>query len=651
MISAHDPKTIYYGGNYLFKSTDRGDNWNRLGNDLTTGADRDKMTILGKTMDRAGAALSRDDGVAQWPCITVIAESPVKAGLLWAGTDDGNVQMSRDDGKTWTNVVSHIMGLPKMSYVSRIEPSHADAGAAYVTFDDHRAGDFAVYIYLTRNFGDSFTRLTSGIPPEAGTVHVVREDPVNPNLLFAGTEFGIFASFDKGANWHRMKNGLPTVPVFDIQIHPRDHDLILSTHGRSIWIMDNISALEQLNDQVLSTDLKFFDGRPGIQWKMANYRGFEGANIFSTPNVQSGLMLDFFAKSPGQVRIAVTDQAGKPVRQQQMNVTQAQAGSIVRATWDMRFDPPVAAAGGRGTGAGAGRGAAGAGAAGGRGGGRGGRAGAAAAAGPGTAADAPQAGAPDAAGGAAPGDLSAELNTEFGAAGGAGGGGGGRGFGGGRGGGGSLVYPGEYTVTLTANGKSESHKVTVEDDPRIQLSSEDRVKKRTAIDTLVTLTRDAEAPRRRAVAMTTALTNLQASWTAANAAPVPDAVKKAVEDLAAKVKTAASYFEAPGGGGRGGGGGAGGTGARADFTPPPVTQKIQRLMSSIDGFSGPPTARQLADIDDAAADLKKGAAAVDAVWDEVPKLNKVMSDAGVAYFRVDLNAVPAAAPAGRGGGQ
>jgi hypothetical protein len=242
------------------------------------------------------------------------------------------------------------------------------------------------------------------------------------------------------------------------------------------------------------------------------------------------------------------------------------------------------------------------------------------------------------------------LNTEFGAAVGAGGGGGGRGFGGGRGGGGPLVDPGEYTVTLTANGKSDSHKVTVEDDPRIQLSSDDRARKRTAIDTLVSLTRDAEAPRRRAVAMTTALTNLQASWTQANAAPVPDAVKKAVEDLAAQVKTAAAYFEAAGGGGRGGAGGGGSAGPRGEFTPPPVTQKIQRLMGLIDGFSGPPTARQLADMEEVAAQLKKGTAAVDAVWDEVPKLNKVMSDAGVAYFRVDLQAVPAAPAGGRGGG-
>ncbi len=244
MISPHSSKTIYYGGNHLFKSTDRGDTWARLGEDLTANADRDKMTIMGKVMDRQSGVLSRDDGVAAWPCITAIAESPKTAGVLWVGTDDGNVQLSRDDGKTWQNVVSHITGAPKGGYVSRIEPSYKDAGTAYITFDNHRSADYGIYIFMTRNYGDSFTRINNGIPPEAGTVHVVREDPVNPNLLFAGTEFGMFVTFDRGANWRRMKNGLPTVPVFDIQIHPREHDLILATHGRAIWIMDNISALE-----------------------------------------------------------------------------------------------------------------------------------------------------------------------------------------------------------------------------------------------------------------------------------------------------------------------------------------------------------------------------------------------------------------------
>jgi photosystem II stability/assembly factor-like uncharacterized protein len=632
LISAFDHKTIYYGGNHLFKSIDRGDTWAVLGEDLTTNAKRDEMSILGRKIDPHSGVLSRDDGVADWPCITTIAESPVKAGVLWVGTDDGNVQMSRDDGKTWTNVVSHVLGLPKMSYVSRVEPSRTDAGTAYVTFDNHRNADYSIYVYATKNYGDSFVKLNNGIPPEAGTVHVIREDPVNPNLLFAGTEFGIFVTFDRGANWHRMKNGLPTVPVFDIQIHPRDHDLILATHGRSIWIMDDISALEKWNDQVLTSDVKLVGGgRPGIEWKMANYRGFEGQSNFFAANAPTGVVLDYWLKTGGAVQVKVADKDGKQVRQ--INVPRGEAGVLNRTVWDMRADPPVLPpAGGIG---GGGRG--------GRGGGGRGRGGAAAE----TPTPAAAAAGQSAQAGAG---LNGELNTEFGAeAGAAAGRGGGGGGGGGRGGfgGGVPVDPGEYTVTVTSAGKSDSATVTVEEDPRVELSPEDRARRRKAIDTLVTLIRAADEPTRKAVGLTTALTALTASWTGPNAVPVPDAARKAVEDMDAKVKTAAATFQAPAGGGRGGGGG--GAGARPEFVPPPVTQKLTRLMGLIGGFSGPPTSSQLADIEEASAELEKGKAAIDQLWDEVPKLNKVLTDAGMAYFKVTLPATAPAPGRGRGG--
>ena len=629
MISPHDPKTIYYGGNHLFKSTDRGDNWEVLGEDLTTGAERDKQPIFGKIPD--SKTLSRDDGVVAWPCITAIAESPVKAGVLWVGTDDGNVQMSRDGGKTWTNVVSHIMGAPKGGYVSRLEPSHTDAGTVYISFDNHRSADYGIYIFRSTNYGDSFQRITNGIPPEAGTVHVIREDPVNPNLLFAGTEFGLFVTFDRGARWEQMKNGLPTVPVFDVQIHPRDHDLILATHGRSIWIMDDISALEQMKDSVLTSDLKMFDTRPGIEWKMANYRGFTGTNLFLAPNAPDGVILDYFAKSAGPVHITVADALGKQIRT--LN-TRAEAGAVNRTVWDMRTDSPIPPAG-RGAAAGGGRGAGGGGR-GGRGGGRG-----AAEAGEG-------------------GEQGGELTTEFGAAGAEGGrgaeggAGGGRGAGGGGGGGrfggparGSLVDPGSYTVTLTATGKTATATVKVEDDPRVQMSDDDRARRRKAVDTLMSMTKEADASRRRVVAMTTALTNLTDSWKQPNAAAVPDAVKKAVEDMLARAKKAEAVFQAAGGGRGFGGGGAGPPPA---YTPPPVTQKITRLMFTIDGYSAAPTSRQMSDIEQCSSELKKGQSDVDALWDEVPKLNKLMTDNGVQYFTVNINAVPAAPPFGGRGG-
>ncbi len=605
MISPHDPKTIYYGGNHLFKSTDRGDTWEVLGEDLTTRAERSKQTIFGKLVD--SSTLSANDGVVAWPCITAIAESPVKAGVLWAGTDDGNLQMSRDGGKTWTNVASHITGMMKGGYVSRIEPSHKDAATAYVTYDNHRSADYSVNIFVTKNYGDSFARITSGIPISAGTVHVIREDPVNPDLLFAGTEFGMFVTFDRGASWHQMKNGLPTVPVFDIQIHPRDHDLIVATHGRAIWIMDNISALEQMTPQALTSDLKLFDTRPAVEWKMADYRGFIGSALFYAPNAPNGVLLDYFAKEAGQARFTVTDKSGNPVRH---FTTRAEAGSVNRVAWDLRLDAPVLPenpGGGRG-----GRGG---------GGGRGGRGGGAAQ--PAAAQQQNQGGEEGFAG---------ELQNEFGvapvegqpvAAGGAGGGRGGL-----PPGRGPLAEPGTYTVTVALGNKTDSKTVTVEQDPRIQVPPSDRETRRKTIDTLVTLTREADAARRRAVAIRNALTSLTDGWKQPNAPQIPDAVKKAADELLARSKTVADRFESAGGG-RGGGGGAG---APPPYTPPPVTQKISRLLGALDNYTSAPTSRQLAEAEDASQQLQKDLAELNKLAADVPRLNKMMSDAGIPYL-------------------
>jgi hypothetical protein len=425
-----------------------------------------------------------------------------------------------------------------------------------------------------------------------------------------------------------MKNGLPTVPVFDIQIHPRDHDLILATHGRSIWIMDNISSLEGLNDKVLSTDLKLLPTRPGIEWKTANYRGFVGTSNFFAQNAPNGLVLDYFSKGAGPVRVTVSDPAGKQIRT--LNA-RAEAGTIGRIVWDMRSEPPVPLTGGGTQDAGGGGGGRG-----GRGGaGRGGRGGGGAAPAAETAAEAP-------ATTPAQSEAGGELANEFGAAGGGGGGGGGgRGFFGG-GGRGSLVEPGDYKVEISANAKTDTMTVKVEDDPRIQLSSEDRSKRRRAIDTLATMAKDADAARRKVAGMNTALTNLTDSWKLSNAPTVPDNVKKAADDLLARVKKGLAEFEAQGGG-RGGAGG--GAGPPPPYAPPPVTQKINRLMFSLDGYSAPPSSRQMADLEEAQQQLQKGIAVVNALWDEVPKLNKMMSDAGVQYFTV----TPSTAPPATGG--
>ena len=585
LISPHDPKTLYYGGNHVFKSTDRGDSWQRLGPDLTTGVDRNKLPILGKIPDKD--TLSRHDGVQNYPCITTLSESPVRAGIIWAGTDDGNVQLTRDGGKTWTNVVGKIPGVRKGAYVSRVVASPHEEGTAYVTFDNHRGDDYSVYIYTTRNYGDAWTRITNGIPEEAGTVHVIREDARNRNLLFAGTEFGLFVSFDRGAKWERMKNGLPTVPVDDIQIHPREHDLILATHGRSLLIMDDITPLEEMSDSVLSSELHLFDMRAGTSWHLANTKGFTGAQEFLAPNPPYGVVIDYFLKSKlegrNPVKITVTDKAGNKIRE--LNGT-SEAG-INRVDWDLRYDAPAPPDGQGG---------------GGRGGGRGGAQGGAEAEPP-----------------VEPGGAGA------GASGGGGGGGGGFGFGPPRG---PLVDPGEYTIAVAAAGKNESKTVMVEEDPRVTMPAEERSKRRHALTRLYSMAKEADQGRRRIVATRTSLTTLTDGWKRAGAQQVPDAVKKSADDLLVKVKEVAGVFEVQREGALGF------AGPPLTFTPPPVNQKINRLLNAIDSYSAAPTARQLVDIDQASSELEAGLSALKKLTDEeLPRLNKMMADAGVPYVR------------------
>ncbi len=597
VMSPTDPKTLYYGGNHLFKTTDRGDSWQRLGPDLTTGIDRDKQPILGKVPDKD--TLSRDDGVQQFPCITTISESPLRAGLLWVGTDDGNVQITRDDGKTWTNVAGKIPGVRKGAYVSRVAASPHDEGVAYVAFDNHRSDDYSVYIYMTSNYGETWTRITTGIPEEAGTVHVVREDPANRNLLFAGTEFGLFVSFDRGTNWERMKNGLPTVPVDDLQIHPRDHDLILATHGRSLWIMDDITPLEEMSDNVLSADLHLFDMRPGITWHLANNKGNVGARDFLAPNPPYGVIVDYFLKTKleghNPVKITVTDKAGAKIRE----INGTVEPGINRVAWDLRYDAPARPDGQ---------------------GGFGGRGGAGQASGePGGAAPSP-----DAVHGPPP-----PAGAGFG-------GGEGFGFGGGRG---PLVDPGDYTITIAAAGKTESKTAAVEEDPRVTMSAEDRTERRQAITKLYAMARQADEGRRKIVAIRTSLTTLTDAWKRPAAPKVPDAVKKAADDLLAKVKEVVGKFEMERQGQLGS------AGPPLKYTPPPLNQKIGRLMGSIDSYSGPPTARQLEDVKQASDELEPALAAVNKLADEdVPHLNKMMAEAGVPYVTADTRIRSATEP-------
>jgi hypothetical protein len=256
---------------------------------------------------------------------------------VWVGTNDGNLQVSRDGGSTWKNVVDRVPGVPKETHVSRVEPSHFDAGTCYVTFDGHRTDDMKPYVFVTRDFGETWTSIAGNLAD--GNVNVITEDPRNPNLLFLGTEYALYVSLDGGKEWKRFMNGLPTVRIDDIIVHPRDHDLIAGTHGRSIWIVDDITPLEQLTDDVTKGDGYLFDVRPGTAWITDIQKQLQigGAKNFRGQNPAPGTAVAYWLKNPASnVKISITDITGREVR----SMDGAKSAGLNRVQWDLRTNPP-----------------------------------------------------------------------------------------------------------------------------------------------------------------------------------------------------------------------------------------------------------------------------------------------------------------------
>ncbi len=422
-LSPHNSSILWYGGNRLFKSYNRGDTYVASA-DLTKNIDRCKVELMGVGGDKP--QLSKNDGVVSYSTIISVSESPVMPGVVWAGTDDGNVQVSRDGGLTFTEVGKNIRGLPATAltgnfayWISRIETSHFDAATAYVSIDGHRSDDIKPYVYVTRDYGATWTNVTGDLPP-FGNVQVVREDPKNKDLLYVGTEFGLFTSLDAGKSWKKFMNNYPTVRTDDILVHPRDGDLIVASHGRSLWIADDITPLQQLTPAVLGQDVVLFESRPAVLWATDRTQNQQvgGQKMFIGANAPRGTALSYYLKTSamGEVKISVLDAAGRTL----CTSTGASDAGINRVQWTL-VAPLLAAQGGAGRGG-----------FGGGGGGGGGRAGQ---------------GAPD--------NSCAPANAGRG-------GGGGGGFGGGFGGGG--VTPGEYTVKLTVGGRDYTKPVTVLED-------------------------------------------------------------------------------------------------------------------------------------------------------------------------------------------
>ena len=292
-ISPHDSRVIYYGGNKLFRTADRGHKWDVISPDLTLNQDWKKLPLMGP--ERSADTLSRDDGVSDFGTVTTITESPVNAGVLYVGTDDGLVQMTADGGKNWQNLTSKFK-LPGSRWVSRVLASRHGAGTAYVAFDGHQDDDFKPYIFRTTDNGNTWTSIAGDIP-NGMVVNALEEHPRNPNLLFAGTEFGLFVTINGGKNWTHVRGNLPAVPVDDIVLNERTNDIVLGTHGRSIIVLDDAAMLEHLSEKVLTTDAYLFPLRPAMQYYEARMLPVPGASEFSASNPEYGALITYYLKN------------------------------------------------------------------------------------------------------------------------------------------------------------------------------------------------------------------------------------------------------------------------------------------------------------------------------------------------------------------
>ncbi|MBX3131892.1 MAG: hypothetical protein KF689_00725 [Gemmatimonadaceae bacterium] len=329
LLSSHDTRTLYAGTNILWKSSDRGDTWIALG-DRTKGIDRRTLPIMGRMPTAETRSL--DDGVPYWPSVSAIAESPRRRGVLWVGTDDGNVQRSGDDGRSWTEMAGRMPGLPRGSVINGIEVSrHVDA-RVYVVANDYRNGDFGNYVYRSDDDGGTWTRIDGGLPA-ARVVRTLREDLVNPDVLFLGTELGLFWSNDRGATWAELRGGMPLMAHNDLFIHPREHDLVLGTHSRGIWILDHVSALRELTPAVAQRPLHVFSTRPAEQIRYRGALGHVGDVFYTGDNPPAGGIIDIWLRAADSMTVSFHDASGAEVARQR----RAGVAGVNRVVWDLRY--------------------------------------------------------------------------------------------------------------------------------------------------------------------------------------------------------------------------------------------------------------------------------------------------------------------------
>ena len=327
---------LYLGGQFLFRSTNQGESWDRISPDLTS-----KNPEWLKQEESGGVTIDNSDAET-YETIYTISESPRDPKVIWAGTDDGNVQLTRDGGKTWTNLVKNIPDLPPNTWVSSIEASHFDPAIAYATFDGHMSGDMKTYIFKTADYGKTWQQFSGdGIN---GYAHVVRQDLVDANLLFVGTELGLFLSLDGGAHWAQFTGNLPNVAVRDVVVHPRDGDLLIATHGRGIYVLDDLTPIRKMTPEVLDADAAFLEARPSVIPVPASEQRFDGDADFNGTSLSESASIVYYQKKRhilGDLKFEIYDQKGELISR----ISGNKRKGLNRLEWPMRMKPPKVPAG------------------------------------------------------------------------------------------------------------------------------------------------------------------------------------------------------------------------------------------------------------------------------------------------------------------
>jgi len=366
ILSPHAPKRLYFAAQKVFRSDDRGDSWKTVSPDLSRRLDRNKLPVMGKQWSID--AVARHTSTSVFGNIVALAESPKVENLLYAGTDDGLLQVSENGGDSWRKV-DKFPGVPDMAYISKVEPSRHHADTVFVAFDHHKMGDFKPYVLRSRDRGRTFESIAGNLP-ERGSVNTVIEDPARPGLLYAGTEFGAFFTLDEGKTWVQLKGGMPTVAVMDLEVQAREGDLVAATFGRGIAVLDDLTPLRKLTPELLEQEGALFPVRKADLFVPIHPGGSLGHAFFTAPNPPFGAVFTYYLKEDARslakarrvaekdaetpaiptwealkaealdedpvVVLTVTDEAGNPVRR----VTASAKAGLQRVAWDLRFPPP-----------------------------------------------------------------------------------------------------------------------------------------------------------------------------------------------------------------------------------------------------------------------------------------------------------------------